>query len=93
MRHIGHPLFGDERYGGCEILRGNRSSSYKAFINNCMHICPRQALHARTLGFRHPTTGQQLDFTSPTPADLQNLIDKWRNYVAGTTRDTFSQQQ
>ena len=76
-------LFGDERYGGTEILRGERSSTYKAFINNCFKICNRQALHARTLGFVHPTTGQQMDFTSDLPADLAQLIDKWRGYMKG----------
>lgn len=85
MKHIGHPLFSDERYGGCEILRGTRSSTYKAFINNCFKICPRQALHARTLGFVHPTTGEQMDFTSDLPTDLEQLIEKWRGFVAGTT--------
>lgn len=89
MRHIGHPLFGDERYGGCEILRGNRSSTYKAFIHNCLAACPRQALHARTLGFRHPVTGQPMDFTSSLPADMQALIAKWRSYATGTTNDLF----
>lgn len=90
MRHIGHPLFGDARYGGTEILRGQRSSTYKAFIQNCLRICPRQALHARTLGFVHPTTGQQMDFTSPLPADLEQLLAKWRGYINGTTQDTSS---
>ncbi len=85
MKHIGHPLFSDERYGGCEILRGTRSSTYKAFINNCFKICPRQALHARTLGFVHPSTGEQMDFTSDLPSDLEQLIEKWRAFVAGTT--------
>ena len=80
MRHIGHPLFADERYGGCEILRGERTASYKAYIQNCFKLCPRQALHAQTLGFVHPTTGEQMDFTSPLPDDLQALVDKWRNY-------------
>jgi len=93
MRHIGHPLFGDEKYGGCEILRGNRSTTYKAFIQNCLKICPRQALHARTLGFRHPVTGQQMDFTSGMPDDLTRLFDKWRTYVGGTTIDTFDENQ
>lgn len=92
MRHIGHPLFGDARYGGTEILRGQRSSTYKAFIQNCLRICPRQALHARTLGFVHPTTGQQMDFTSPLPADLEQLLAKWRGYINGTTQDTFVEQ-
>lgn len=92
MRHIGHPLFGDARYGGTEILRGQRSSTYRAFIQNCLRICPRQALHARTLGFVHPTTGQQMDFTSPLPADLEQLLAKWRGYINGTTQDTFVEQ-
>lgn len=89
MKHIGHPLFADERYGGMEILRGERSSSYKAFVKNCFSLCPRQALHARTLGFVHPTTKKQMDFTSELPDDLRSLIDKWRAYVKGTTKDTF----
>ena len=83
MRHIGHPLFADERYGGTEILRGNRSSSYKQFIDNCFKICPRQALHAKTLGFIHPTTGKQVDFTSPLPDDMEQLLAKWRKYING----------
>ncbi len=81
MKHIGHPLFGDERYGGTEILRGERSSKYKAFINNCFTICPRQALHAKTLGFVHPETGKQMDFNSEWPEDFAGLIEKWRNYI------------
>ncbi len=84
MRHIGHPLFSDERYGGTEILRGERSSTYKAFINNCFKVCPRQALHAQTLGFVHPKTGRQMDFTSPLPSDLSALIDKWHVYMKGS---------
>ena len=83
MKHIGHPLFGDERYGGTEILRGQRSSSYKAFIRNCLAICNRQALHARTLGFVHPVTGEQMDFISELPDDLAALIDKWRGFING----------
>lgn len=89
MKHIGHPLFGDERYGGCEILRGNRSTSYRAFIQNCFKLCNRQALHARTLGFVHPKTHQQMDFTSALPTDLEALIEKWRAFINGTTNDTF----
>jgi 23S rRNA pseudouridine1911/1915/1917 synthase len=85
MKHIGHPLFGDERYGGTEILRGQRSSSYKAFIQNCFKVCPRQALHAKTLGFVHPRTGQQMDFTSEWPDDMRQLIDKWRKFISGAT--------
>ena len=91
MRHIGHPLFGDERYGGTEILRGNRSSTYKAFIQNCFALCPRQALHAQTLGFVHPVTKQQMDFTSDLPSDMKALIEKWRGYIRGTRNDTFEE--
>lgn len=91
MKHIGHPLFGDERYGGTEILRGQRSSTYKAFIQNCFKACNRQALHARTLGFVHPTTGRQMDFTSDLPNDMRQLIDKWSIYVHGTNNDTFEE--
>ena len=87
MTHIGHPLFGDERYGGCEIRRGERTASYKAYIQNCFKLCPRQALHAQTLGFRHPSTGEQMDFTSPLPPDLQALVDKWRKRIATETPD------
>ena len=89
MRSIGHPLFADERYGGMEILRGERSASYRAFVQNCFSLCPRQALHARTLGFVHPTTGKQMDFTSEWPEDMRQLIEKWRTFIAGTTKNTF----
>lgn len=89
LRHIGHPLFADERYGGTEILRGNRSSTYKSFIQNCFKLCNRQALHARTLGFRHPTTGREMDFCAPLPCDMEQLIDKWRAFITGTTIDTY----
>ena len=82
MKHIGHPLFADEKYGGMEILRGERTASYKAYIQNCFRLCPRQALHARTLGFVHPVTHEQLDFTSEWPDDLQALIDKWRRRLS-----------
>ena len=81
MKHIGHPIFGDERYGGTEILRGERFSSYKAYIQNCLKLCSRQALHARTLGFVHPSTGQQMDFSSPMPQDMDSLLEKWRKYI------------
>lgn len=78
MRHIGHPLFADERYGGMEILRGERTASYRQFIFNAFDLCPRQALHARTLGFRHPATGEEMDFDSPWPEDFGGLVEKWR---------------
>ena len=87
MKHIGHPLFADERYGGTEILRGTRSASYKAFIQNCFKLCGRQALHARTLGFVHPLTGQQMDFNSELPADMEALISKWRAFIAGNSHN------
>lgn len=80
MRHIGHPLFNDERYGGNEIIKGLPTAKYRQFINNCFQICPRQALHARTLGFTHPTTLQRMHFDSQLPSDMQALIDKWRAY-------------
>ena len=91
MKHIGHPLFGDERYGGMEILRGQRSSTYKAFIQNCLNLCHRQALHAKTLGFIHPKTNREMNFTSDLPEDMQQLIQKWRVYIHGTTIDTFEE--
>lgn len=82
MRHLGHPLFADERYGGNQILRGDQSASYKAFIHNCMTLCPRQALHAKTLGFVHPATGKEMFFSSQLPADMSALLEKWRNVKA-----------
>lgn len=91
MKNAGHPLFGDERYGGTEMLRGNRSTTYRAFIQNCFKTCHRQALHARTLGFIHPGTGKQMDFTSDLPQDMMLLLDKWRVYMNGTTNDTFEE--
>lgn len=83
MKHIGHPLFCDERYGGDQILRGTQSSTYNSFIRNCFALCPRQALHAKTLGFKHPRTGEEMDFTAPLPPDMTALIEKWRTYTAG----------
>ncbi|MBP2690821.1 MAG: RluA family pseudouridine synthase [Muribaculaceae bacterium] len=80
MRHIGHPLFNDARYGGDVVLRGVPSAKYKAFIDNCFKVCPRQALHARTLGFIHPRTGQEMFFTADLPADMTALIERWRAY-------------
>ena len=82
MKHIGHTLFNDERYGGNEILKGTHFSKDKQFVNNCFETCPRQALHAMTLGFVHPRTGEEMFFTSPVPEDMTNLIDKWRNYIS-----------
>ena len=81
MLSKGHPLFNDARYGGDKILRGTTFAKYKQFIDNCFEACPRQALHARTLGFKHPTTGEQMDFSCPLPSDMSQLLDKWRSYV------------
>ncbi len=81
MKHIGHTLFNDERYGGERILKGTTFTKYKQFVENCFKILPRQALHARTLGFRHPTTGEFLQFEASLPEDMQECIDKWRGYA------------
>ena len=82
MKHIGHTLFNDERYGGDQILKGTTFTKYKQFVQNCFEICPRQALHAKTLGFKHPATGEEMFFDSPIPQDMTLLFDKWRNYTA-----------
>lgn len=80
MSKIGHPIFCDERYGGKEIRKGTIYAKYKQFIQNCFEICPRQALHARTLGFVHPRTGEWKQFDSDIPEDMTALLDKWRKY-------------
>lgn len=80
MQHIGHPLFNDARYGGDRPLRGVISSKYRQFVDNCFEVCRRQALHARTLGFRHPVTGEEMNFSTPVPDDITALIDRWRQY-------------
>ena len=82
FKYIGHPLFNDAEYGGAEILKGTTFSKYKQFVNNCFQICPRQALHAKTLGFTHPVTGERLSFDSPLPEDMEQLIEKWRSYTS-----------
>lgn len=79
MRHIGHPLFNDARYGGDKILRGVPSGTYRRFIEGCFEACPRQALHARTLGFVHPKTGEEMFFSAPLPADFEALLARWRS--------------
>ncbi|MDY2942097.1 MAG: RluA family pseudouridine synthase [Paludibacteraceae bacterium] len=84
MRSIGHPLFADEKYGGMEILKGLRTQKYSQYIHNCFALCPRQVLHAKTLGFTHPRTGERMFFNSPLPTDIAALIDKWRNYQPNT---------
>jgi len=80
LKHIGHPVFNDERYGGNQLLKGLPSSNYKQFIHNCFDCCPRQALHAKTLGFRHPETKNRMFFDSELPPDMEQLIGKWRNF-------------
>ncbi len=84
MKHIGHPLFCDEKYGGTEILKGLPTQKYKQYIHNCFDLCPRQVLHAKTLGFTHPVTGKRMFFDSEWPADISNLIEKWRKYEPNT---------
>ena len=81
MKHVGHTLFNDERYGGNAILKGTHFSKYKQFVENCFKLIPRQALHAKTLGFEHPKTGQWMQFDSEIPQDLAQTLVKWRNYA------------
>jgi len=80
-KYIGHPVFNDARYGGDKILKGQNFSKYKQFVQNCFEECPRQALHAKTLGFIHPATGKEMFFDSEIPGDMQSLISKWENYA------------
>lgn len=81
MKHIGHPLFNDDFYGGDKIVKGTVFSKYKQFVDNCFAICPRQALHAKTLGFVHPVTGTEMFFESEIPTDMSEVIQRWRDYV------------
>ena len=87
MKHIGHTLFNDERYGGNEPLKGTTSAKYKQFVKNCFDVCPRQALHAKTLGFVHPTSGDWMQFDSELPDDMINLLDKWRKYSPNSLQE------
>ncbi|NHF60750.1 RluA family pseudouridine synthase [Flavobacteriaceae bacterium TP-CH-4] len=80
MKHIGHTLFNDERYGGDKILKGTTFTKYKQFVENAFKVLPRQALHAKTLGFEHPVTGEKMKFDSELPEDMVNCIAKWRDY-------------
>ncbi|MFM7671177.1 MAG: RluA family pseudouridine synthase [Bacteroidota bacterium] len=82
MKHIGHPLFNDDFYGGERIAKGTVFPRYKQFVENCFALCPRQALHAKTLGFRHPVTSEEMDFDTELPADMQTVVDKWRQYAS-----------
>jgi 23S rRNA pseudouridine1911/1915/1917 synthase len=81
MQHIGHPLFNDDTYGGDKIVKGTIFSKYRQFVDNCFALCPRQALHAKTLGFLHPVTGKDMLFESELPADMAQLVMKWRGYL------------
>ncbi len=86
MKYIGHPLFNDDTYGGDKIVKGTVFSKYKQFVENCFAICPRHALHARTLGFVHPATGKEMFFEAELPNDMKELVEKWRNYVSSSGR-------
>lgn len=86
MKYIGHPLFADEAYGGMKLVKSSRLPRFEQFIDNCFRIMPRQALHARTLGFIHPKTRTKMDFESPLPEDFVQLLEKLRQY---TTSQTF----
>ena len=81
FKHIGHPLFNDEEYGGNKILKGTTFTKYKQFVYNCFKICNRHALHAKSLGFLHPTTNKKMFFDSELPEDMQKLVEKWRKYA------------
>jgi 23S rRNA pseudouridine1911/1915/1917 synthase len=85
MKHIGHTLFADSTYGGDKILKGTIFSKYKQFVDNCLEICHRQALHAFTLGFKHPVTNEDMFFEAPLAEDIEQVIEKWRKYVKGRT--------
>ena len=82
LKHIGHPLFNDETYGGDKIVKGTVFSKYRQFVENCFAICPRHALHAKTIGFIHPSTRKEILFESELPDDMKKLIDKWRDYTS-----------
>ena len=80
FKHIGHSLFGDVEYGGDKVLKGTTFTKYKQFVQNCFNLVPRQALHAKSLGFEHPTTGKEMFFESDLPDDMVAVIEKWRAY-------------
>ncbi len=87
FRYIGHTLFNDERYGGEAILKGTTFTKYKQFVDNCFKILPRQALHAKTLGFEHPETGEMMSFDSEIPEDMLHCLEKWRQYTIHQKED------
>ena len=84
MKHIGHILFNDDVYGGDEILKGTNFSKYSQFVRNCFKLCPRQALHAKTLGFVHPVTGEMMFFDSELPQDFLAMVEAWRKYSSAS---------
>lgn len=86
FKHIGHPLFNDERYGGHEILKGTTFTKYKQFVENCFKALPRQALHAKTLGFRHPVTKEMMEFDSEIPQDMTDCLKKWKTYTLNSRK-------
>ncbi len=87
MKYLGHPLFNDDTYGGDQVLRGTTFSKYKQFVHNCFKMLPRQALHAKTLGFVHPVTGEEMLFDSELPDDMTQVIDRWRDYISNRNID------
>ena len=84
MKHIGHILFNDDVYGGDEILKGTNFSKYSQFVRNCFKLCPRQALHAKTLGFVHPVTNEMMFFDSELPTDFIAMVEAWRRYSSAS---------
>ena len=81
FKYIGHTLFNDERYGGDDILKGTTFTKYKQFVENCFKVLPRQALHAKTLGFRHPITKEMMQFDCDIPQDITDCLEKWKTYT------------
>jgi 23S rRNA pseudouridine1911/1915/1917 synthase len=88
FQYIRHPLFNDATYGGDQILKGTTFTKYRQFVQNCFAILPRQALHARSLGFRHPVSGKEMLFESELPEDMKQVIEKWRRYLGGRSGET-----
>jgi len=87
FEYIRHPVFNDDRYGGDSIVKGTQFTKYKQFVENCFKLCPRHALHAKSLGFKHPTSGEEIHFDSDLPNDMIQVIDKWRSYISGRDID------
>ena len=87
FKHIGHPLFNDEEYGGNQTLKGTTFTKYKQFVQNCFKICPRQALHAKSLTFSHPISGDNMQFDSEIAEDMMQLIEKWKTYAKHQKED------